>query len=29
MPFMGRRLELERPEHRTAFADRGFAVRCV
>jgi hypothetical protein len=29
VPFMGRRLELERPEHRAAFAERGFAVRCV
>ena len=27
VPFMGRRLERERPEHRAAFADRGFAVR--
>jgi hypothetical protein len=24
---MGRRLEHERPEHRAAFAERGFAVR--
>jgi hypothetical protein len=27
VPFLGRRLERERPEHRAAFADHGFAVR--
>ena len=27
VPFMGRKLELERPEHRTAFAEHGFSVR--